>query len=405
MGDSGCGNKECGICLGEFNNPVKLPCGHSFCADCLSGWKPKYTEDTRRRRCPLCRGAIPPSQEQVAKMKRAKELMVDESNPLRKHFALMVEQFEAEYGEDWDGTKIEYGNGFVDIPMYIGQALNHGYIHYVLQWLNKGNIKGRVNAKAEIYANLSLLFVAAKVYQYDLMKYLLLKGADVNSFNSFGASVLTMVSAMDGGHYLEAVRLLLSWGAELFLGGEPMSEEGKLSFVGGLSKDDRVEIAELVSSELGGRRCEIVSSPNTHGGSLVGKTCVVEEYLEESNQCKVTMEFTNEVLLIGADNIKRRDRTPQDPGYYIECKNNRLIRRDFKSNEECRAFITTLGADEGELAVVDPDAEAKAEQAAADLLTELGLDDLDEPRIEESKTKKPPSGKKKKRVGKKKGRK
>lgn len=28
-------SNECGICLGEWANPVKLPCGHSFCADCL----------------------------------------------------------------------------------------------------------------------------------------------------------------------------------------------------------------------------------------------------------------------------------------------------------------------------------------------------------------------------------
>ena len=59
-----------------------------------------------------------------------------------------------------------------------------------------------------------------------------------------------------------------------------------------------IAIANLMSSELGGRRCEIVSAPNTRG-DLVGKTCVVEEYIKESDQYKVTMEFTNEVLLLG----------------------------------------------------------------------------------------------------------
>ena len=118
------------------------------------------------------------------------------------------------------------------------------------------------------------------------------------------------------------------------------------------------------------------------------------------------MDFTNEELLLGVDDLKRRDRTPQDPGYYVECKNNRLIRHDFKSNGECQAFLANLSADGGDVAEVDPDAEAKAEQAAADLLAELGLEVLDGPGSNTSKTEKPTSsGKKKKRGGKKKGRK
>lgn len=53
---------------------------------------------------------------------------------------------------------------------------------------------------------------------------------------------------------------------------------------------------------------------------------------------------------------------------------------------------------------VDPEAEANAEQAAADLLAELGLEDLDSPSPSNvsKKGKQPvPAGKKKKRGGKK----
>ncbi|EJK52117.1 hypothetical protein THAOC_28647, partial [Thalassiosira oceanica] len=95
----------------------------------------------------------------------------------------------------------------------------------------------------------------------------------------------------------------------------------------------------------------------------------------------------------------------QDPGYYLECKNNRLTRRDFKSNENCQAFIASLGSDVMKSSDVNPDAEAKAEQAAADLLSELGLGDLEGPSSSSSKkNNQSASGKKKKRVGKKKGR-
>lgn len=204
-----------------------------------------------------------------------------------------------------------------------------------------------------------------------------------------------------------AVKLLMSWGAELFEEGEPSIKEMKLALCETITSNGYVQIAKLMSSELGGRRCEIVCAPNTRG-DLVGKTCVVHEYIIESNQYKVTIEFTNEVLLLGSDHLKRRDRTPQDPGYYVESENNGLNRRDFKSNEECQAFIACLSVEKEERLENDPDAKAKAEQAATDLLAELGLEDLEGPSSNASKKKEKQSaatGKKKKRGGKKKGRK
>ena len=82
---------------------------------------------------------------------------------------------------------------------------------------------------------------------------------------------------------------------------------------------------------------------------------------------------SKQVLVLGADNLKRRDRTPQDCGYYIEFKNGRTIRHDFDSSEDCQAFVAARNRDESE-PVVSEEAEARAEQAAAELLAELGLD-------------------------------
>ena len=333
--------------------------------------------------------------------------MENTAHPRYDECAREVEQFEAEYGKDWESTVIEYDKDFVSLPKYVAVAAD---FRTVLQWLHKGNIKERVNAKSEDGGSVSLLLFAATRNQPDLMSYLLLNGADVNILESLGGSVLTVVTCANGNHSQAArlllCRLLLSWGAELFVDGKQKNKKLKMDTCDEISRSGNVAVAKLMSSELGGRRCEIVSAPSARR-DLVGKTCVVEEYIEESDRYKATMEFTNEVLLLGVDDLKRRDRTPQDPGYYVESKNNRLIRRDFKSNEECQAFIANLSVDEGELSEVDPEKEAKAEQAAADLLAELGLEDLEDPSSSAAQKERHPvaTGKKKKRGGKKKGRK
>ena len=334
-----------------------------------------------------------------------KVLMDNISDPNYDEFAREVERFEAKYGEDWEDTMIEYSNDFVSLPIYVAKAAGEGNVRTVFRWLGKDNIKERVNAKCREGGNAGLLYFAAAKKQHNLASYLLLNGADVNIHDAQGGSVMTTI-CHDEVDNSKTIRLLLSWGADLFDEGKQMTKQQKLGYCGELSKAGNVAMAQLLSSELGGRRCEIVNTTNTRS-DLVGKTCVVEEYIEKSDRYKVKMEFTNEDILLGAANLKRRDRTPQDPGYYVECKNNRLVRRDFKSNEECQAFTASLGADEDEVAEVDPDAEAKAEQAAVDLLAELGLEELGGPSSSVLKKEKQPvaAGKKKKRGGKKKGRK
>ncbi|EJK60868.1 hypothetical protein THAOC_18717 [Thalassiosira oceanica] len=129
----------------------------------------------------------------------------------------------------------------------------------------------------------------------------------------------------------------------------------------------------MIESELGGRRCEIVNLSSRP--KLNGTTCVADEYLPGSNQYKVTLETkSKEVLVLGPDNLKRRDRTPEDCGYYIEFKNGRIIRHDFDSNEDCQAFVVAMKRGDTQ-PVVTEESEAAAEQAAAELLAELGIDD------------------------------
>ena len=57
MDDQTTVNDECGICLETLTSAVTLPCNHKFCADCLDGWKSKfssvYSENKEERRANL----------------------------------------------------------------------------------------------------------------------------------------------------------------------------------------------------------------------------------------------------------------------------------------------------------------------------------------------------------------
>ncbi|EJK50964.1 hypothetical protein THAOC_29917, partial [Thalassiosira oceanica] len=85
---------------------------------------------------------------------------------------------------------------------------------------------------------------------------------------------------------LQGVRVLLSWGASFFP--EHCPREACVALA---MKFSRPELANLMESELGGRRCEIVLSSRTE---LNGKTCVADEYLPGSNQYKATLETEKE---------------------------------------------------------------------------------------------------------------
>ncbi|EJK73934.1 hypothetical protein THAOC_04420 [Thalassiosira oceanica] len=285
------------------------------------------------------------------------------------------------------------------MPDYIASAIRKGDIKSVLRWINANQSEVRANAISSAeWMSAPALTLASLGSYLELMTLLLQLGANVNARNSVGLTAIRRLftpSELAKGGVSDRIRLLLSWGASFF----PGDDHSREVCICEARKFGRPELANLLDSELGGRRCEIFNL--SLQPELNGKTCVADEYLPDSNQYKVTLETkSKEVLVLSPGNLRRRDRTPQDCGYYVEFKNGRTIRHDFDSSEDCQAFVAALNRDETQ-PVVTEEAEARAEQAAAELLAELGLDDSQSKvstgsnHVQRSKKKK--GGKKKKR--------
>ena len=375
--------RTCGICLEDSKDPLNLPCGHSFCDACLVEWRSRYrVKEEMRRKCPICRAKIPPSKEMVAMLlgcRADKQKLEDKNDTSSEHYrwaCRALEKAEESVGADWDGiTVLENDKPEVVMPEYIVKATQTGNVKLVLKWINSNKKEDRANAiTSAATAGLSALSVAAACGQVEIMTLLLQLGANVDFRDYEGGTALIQLlgspSFIETGNKIERARLLLSWGASFFPE-EGCSREESIA----VSRNRGVhEIANLLESELGGRRCEIIDLSSRP--ELNGKTCVAEEYLPDSNQYKVTLETkSKEVVVLGPGSLKRRDRTPQDCGYYVEFKNGRTIRHDFDSNEDCQAFVAALNNDGETQPAVTEESEARAEQAAAELLAELELDD------------------------------
>ena len=376
-------DKTCGICLDEWKNPLALPCGHSFCDGCLDEWRSRYgVKEEMRTKCPICRARIPPSREMVATLfswREDKQRLEDNKDTSSENYHVtcqLLKRAEERVGEDWDGVTVLEDNTAktaLTMPDYIIKASRKGVIKTVLKWINANRTEDRVNAVtgAETWVCTSLIAASIGCH-LALMALLLQLGADIDRGDCKGYTAISYIfnPKLISVDTSEGARLLLSWGARFFPD-RGSSREYCISFAEEYSLH---ELANLLKSELGGRRCEIVNLSSRPG--LNGKTCVADEYLLDSNRYKVTLESkSKEALILSPENLKRRDRTPQDCGYFIEFKNGRTVRHDFDSSEECRAFVAALNHNSETQPAVTDESEARAAQAAAELLAELGLDD------------------------------
>ena len=307
--------EECGICLDALTNPISLPCGHKFCAECLDGWRSKYGvrahksgDDKMDRKCPLCRKEIPPSKEMVTQLKFLRnkksdmEAKGDNFSEDYMYVKSAAEKLELEIG-DWVET-IDYSQDqCLVLPDNIHLAARDGNMQKVLNWIGSPPVdKQRLNAKNPEFMDFTLVHGAALSENSVLLSILLQLGADVDPVSANGTTPLGMCFKPDC--YAQA-RLLLEWGAEI---SNDASHSNR--FIEYLVATGNSKLANLLKSEFGGRRCEIIDLSKRP--DLIGKTCVVEKYLPDKGRYKVTFETSGEVGLVGAENLKRRDRSPND---------------------------------------------------------------------------------------------
>ena len=343
----------------------------------------------------MCREKIPPSKEMVTQLKYWRERKScyeaegDISSPHYTTAKSVIERLEHEIGE-WTES-IDYNddnNKYLVLPLGMYEAAKVNNIQKILNWLGPLPVdKQRVNARNPEKVDTTLLHCAALNNNSDLLSILLQLGAEVDPVDASGDTPLGMCYKPE---YYAQARLLLEWGAEI----SNSATQSKDDFIAMALRNGNSKLANIVKSEFGGRWCEIINLPNRP--DLIGKTCVVEKFLSNKNRYKVIFEASKEVGLVGPQNLKRRDRTPDDCGYYVTYKNGRSTRHEFSSKEECQAFVASLT--EGEKSEgCDAEAEARAEEAAASLLAELDLDlsvDSENKRSKKGKEKGKKKGKK-----------
>ena len=363
MDDQTKANDECGICLEELTSAVTLPCTHKFCADCLDGWKSKFgtpkvgahRKKERSKSCPLCREGIPPSKDMLIQLewhrnrKRELEAKGDTTSKYYMNALKNIEVLEEEIG-DYDGEGLDY-DGYIELPKFIYDAVMDNDLKTIMYWLGSPVDMKKLSARYPEHLNSTLVQMAVETDNSDLLSILLQFGADVNALNSkgFAPFIIACTKAVYFGGDIDLARILLEWGAEIILPRKVLHTvqdkfgSDREAFVHAIIKDGNNKLANLVLSEFGGRRCEVINLPNHP--QLNGKTCVVEKYITKKDKYKIIFEGSGNAALVGPNNLKRRDRTPLDCGYYISFKNGKMSRREFATKEECREYVTSLGGD------------------------------------------------------------
>ena len=214
------------------------------------------------------------------------------------------------------------------LPDSIVGAIRENDAQTVIDWLGSPVDEGKLTSST---MGCTLLHVNAMTGNNQLASLLLQNGAAVGSYDSYGATPTLCALADSKGFVNETVTLFYEWGASLQH--HMPGERGALA-------DYFIAKTPMFNNELVKRRCEIIDLNQRK--DLIGQTCIVEKFITKKNRYKVTTEHARETFLVGPDKLKRRDRTPDDPGYYVTFQDGEYKRRTFASNEECQEFVRNL---------------------------------------------------------------
>ena len=199
----------------------------------------------------------------------------------------------------------------------------------IIDWLGSPFDESKFTSLA--MGGLTLLHATAIYRNKQLASLLLQNGAAVDACDSNGATPILHALHKSSGLASETVTLLYEWGASL---------EHHVPGRDGTLTDTMLATTPMFHNELVKRRCELIDLNQRK--DLVGQTCIVEKYIAKKDRYKVTTEHAHATFLVGPRNLKRRDRTPDDPGYYITFEDGEYKRHTFASNEECQEFVRNL---------------------------------------------------------------
>lgn len=346
---------ECSICLDTFKDPVSLPCNHKFCSKCFGEWRYKYDSTQSHRTCPVCRANIPPTRGMVIDMEGVKQMegclikalnspgpmdipsllpggnsdiTIDRKHVIRIHSLPPHEQQDALravyeerlrtmqclirefYERHGDCSKIlneVIDNEGVILPTDIADKALSSNVEPVIKWLGPEPIsEERINAKVNEHGIYNFLLQSAvNNCDKEFTHWLLQMGADINLIDRKGWPCMHHVVLFKNSGPIASV--LLEWGADI----EPFH---RCDGVADLAETNGyLELAELLRTPLGGRRCEIFGLASQ--ADMNGMTGIATKYMSEKDRYVVLLEETDKKVLVRPTNLKRRDRTPNDCSY------------------------------------------------------------------------------------------